>query len=557
LETKIANLKSTISDTKTDYADNSTKMNEMLEEIKTHMAASKSAQEAYERELTLHSEARSSLREARDTMDGERRLRQTAETEVASLKAEFDGNKSVWKDEKGKLLASIKTVEQMLKVSKGENQLLHSQVATLSDASKRLESGAGPSGDAESSTAKNLAEMREIVNFMKTERVLVENRLEVVEQELECERASGSVAKRSLDEARGELKRMEEAAAAEKQVGGGDHANLMEQVQQLNLLRESNVMLRDDNVRVTKKVTDLEKEKQKALAAIEPLEKKLNDSQAKAGSLEADKTALTKEVGNWKERVKSMTSKFHQIDPTEHTEALAKAETLAKESASAKQLLTRTRQEFGKAKNLVEKLKKEKEVLSTEKDSLAKKLKAGAGEGGKMKELTEKLAGKETELKGSNDRLEKFREILRKMKSDSGAKVKRIEELEGEVARLKAGGGGVGGGGKKGGKGKEKEDGAGVGVGMGAEGGEETSNVSEEVAMREKALAKMKQSKADKAAKLAKLKEKEKEKEKLGRSSIYILIVTRVCVCVCVCLCVGLKFIAEIRKGISNFGLFW
>jgi nucleoprotein TPR len=210
LEAQIADLRSQIASTKTEYADNSTKMNEMLDEIKSHMAASKSSQDAYERELTLHSEARSSLREARDTMDTERRMRQAAETELASLRAEFDGNKAVWKDEKDKLLVSIKTVEEMVKVSKGENELLHSQVATLSDASKRLEAGASTPADLESSNAKSLAEMREVVNFMRTERELVENKLEVMKQELECERVSASVAKRSLDEARGELKRREE-----------------------------------------------------------------------------------------------------------------------------------------------------------------------------------------------------------------------------------------------------------------------------------------------------------------------------------------------------------
>ena len=39
--------------------------------------------------------------------------------------------------------------------------------------------------------------------------------------------------------------------------------------------------------------------------------------------------------------------------------------------------------------------------------------------------------------------------------------------------------------------------------------------------------------------------------------SIYLCTNSDPRVRVCVCLCVGLKFIAEIRKGISNFGLFW
>ena len=289
------------------------------------------------------------------------------------------------------------------------------------------------------------------------------------------------------------------AVAAENQGSGGDHAKLMEQVQQLNLLRESNVMLRDDNVRANKRVTELEKEKSKATAAIEPLKKKLKDGQATNGSLEADKAALTKEVGNWKERVKSMTSKFHQIDPTEHTEALAKTETLAKELASAKQLLTRTRQEFSKAKINVDKLTKEKETLTKQ---VVEKSKGSSG----MKELKEKLASKETELKGSNDRLEKFRELLRKMKSDSHTKAKKIEELEGELAKAKEAGG------KEKDKEKEKEKDKEEG-GTSASGAAEVGTVvNEEAAKREKALAKMKQSKADKAAKLAKAKaEKEKD----------------------------------------------
>lgn len=123
-----------------------------------------------------------------------------------AIRTELDGNAAAWSEEKANYEANMKVSDELLKVSKNENALLHSQVATLASAAERLgEPGDGSSVNTEAgddATAKSMANLREVVSYMRRERDLLDNKLEVLNQELDCERASAAVLKRSLDESR-------------------------------------------------------------------------------------------------------------------------------------------------------------------------------------------------------------------------------------------------------------------------------------------------------------------------------------------------------------------
>lgn len=99
-------------------------------------------------------------------------------------------------------------------------------------------------------------------------------------------------------------------------------------------------------------------------------------------SLEAEKESFSQEVEAWKKRVHSLVSKFNQIDPEEHAQALASVEKLKSESASLKSQaeasatkaegliaslnkdVASQKASIGAFKAALEKTKKEKEELS-------------------------------------------------------------------------------------------------------------------------------------------------------------------------------------------------
>ena len=80
-----------------------------------------------------------------------------------------------------------------------------------------------------------------------------------INQSLRSSQGSAAVNKRSLDEARLELKRKEEEAGRESEKAA-EHQRLLDDVSQLNLLRESNTALRNDNEKHQVKVKALSKQ---------------------------------------------------------------------------------------------------------------------------------------------------------------------------------------------------------------------------------------------------------------------------------------------------------
>ena len=102
------------------------------------------------------------------------------------------------------------------------------------------------------------------------------------------------------------------------------------------MLRDSNSMLRADNDKHFAKVEGLGKQLASANGKLEPLKKKVKDFESQVAASEADKEALKKEVNSWKTRVQSLTNKYHQVDPADHTEALEKVKKLEGDLASAK-----------------------------------------------------------------------------------------------------------------------------------------------------------------------------------------------------------------------------
>ena len=444
------------------------KISEMTREIETHAGVAKSAQENYERELTLHAAARTAVREARDDLEGEKRLRVNFENEVGATKSEMAATKSVWDGERLKLAKAIADAEERLDVNRKQNALLHSQIKTLSGAAEKLGEGGGGGGGGEGDS-----ELRQLVAYMKSENEMVESKIQVLKHELDCERASCSVSKRSLDEARGELKRREEESGSASSASSEEHQKLMDQVNQLNLLRESNAMLREEAEKVKSKLSKVSEQLSATSRAQEPLQLKIKQLEELNVSFSADKESLGKEATNWKNRVKALTSKYDAVDPAEFEEAKEKVvilekekEEVAKRTTQREELLKKMRGDYTKAKNLVDALKKERDGLKEEKgkfegerdekeklilqlkqQQLSSNKKGGEGEK-EAEELKKTLESKDSELLNANQRLEKFREILRKQKEKIEEKAKQVDELE---KKLKEGGGGGGGGAEGGG----------------------------------------------------------------------------------------------------------
>jgi nucleoprotein TPR len=422
-----------------------------------------SAQNNYERELSVHSQARTSLRVALEEAQKEAGLRLAAEQQLDLVRNELKQNIALWEDEKASLLETSNTLEKSLAGAREQISLLHTQVEKLGDIVEKdqksriaaaTEGATTGSADGTDSSQKEFSELREIVKFLRSENEMIHSQLDSAKRKADRERAAASVVKRSLDEGRAELKTLRDQQDSEGSGGREAMDEITEKhrvaEEQLNLLRDSNKLLREEAANLRSAVMSSKSEIDGLKTSSASSDEMKKNMDGKLAAFEAEKLSLKKEVDSWKERVASLVSKFHQIDPEEHKKALKECETLKKEITSLNAWKKTTEEENVRirtiASNLNKRMKelrainetqsKENLKLTAEKASLASaSSELSTKEHDELKEKITKMekdaASAKTELVGANDRTDRLRERLRTFQ-------KTIQDLRGKERILNA-----------------------------------------------------------------------------------------------------------------------
>lgn len=281
-----------------------------------------SLQNNYERELALHAEARTALRDARSKADAEQSLRESAEASLESCKTEFETKEATWQADRTNLEKALQQSKDRLDGLQRQNQLLHEQMTSLSETVEKFQSDRTSqlvgNEDDTASVDKQLAELRELLRFKQSECVMLIADVSSAKRAAERERTAAEMAKKSLDEARSELKVLRDSTKeGESAAAGKDLEELRNKLKasddQLVLVRESNTMLREETQRLTKKLSDVQNECKELKTAALPNNEKLSKLEVEKAALEAEKTSLSREVDAWKNRVHSLVSKFNQV----------------------------------------------------------------------------------------------------------------------------------------------------------------------------------------------------------------------------------------------------
>lgn len=452
LETQIANDKASVESAKATAAALKFDVGNVQKDVAV-------AQNNYERELALHSQARTSLRVSLEEAQKEAGLRLAAEQKLDGVKSELSQQLSLWEEEKASIQDTSNILDQSLAGAREQIVLLHTQVEKLGDVVEKAQASRVAAGGDDSDALgdqKDFSELREVVKFLRLENDLIQSQLDSAKRKADRERASTSVVRRSLDETRAELKMMqdqEDSGVSNKEAANDLTEKLRVGEDQLNLLRDSNKLLREDTEKLHTALSSAQEQLSALKTSSESAGQMKKDMDGKISALEAERLSLKKEIDSWKDRVTSLVSKFNQIDPEEHKKALNESEDLKKEIASLNAWKKTTAEESARirtiAANLNKRLKelravnesqsKEISKLTTEKASMATASSEGssvtAKERDELKEKIKKLEKEfnaaKTELQGANDRNDRLRETLRKFQ-------KTIQELRGKEKALTA-----------------------------------------------------------------------------------------------------------------------
>lgn len=224
-----------------------------------------------------------------------------------------------------------------------QNNLLHSHLEEVNTKAARIREAAaaapvlGADESTDDSDAK-LSELRSVVSYLRKEKEIVDLQLELSKQENTRLRTQVDHLEKALQETRqalsDERERAVEAAASEAQ-----HAELVERINQLTILRESNATLRAECDSHAKRARSLETKLQQLSSELDPTKEQLRIAKAELEARNQQIKQLEDECRKWQERNASLLSKYDRIDPAEVQSLKDQIETLtaAKEALEAAQ----------------------------------------------------------------------------------------------------------------------------------------------------------------------------------------------------------------------------
>ena len=412
LKAEITNLKAKLAGNS--QVDESLKANfaslqEELESVRKEMLKSR---DDYERELTLHAEARATLRKVREEHQEGGIRRRAAESRIMDLSSEIEALRDSLEKEKSLHEKTIEQLKNDLADSQKNAKNLHEQVETLG---KLLDSKEATSEDLMTDEEENVEvvslnkirlEQKEQIAWLQNQNDILQNRLQSATRSIERERASYAAARRSLEEARQELKALEELETDQEKTA--QYNELVKDLEgQVKILTDSNKLLRDELSRARNELSAARSEIASQETVVKPLEDIKNEFESRISSLEEEKDSLSRELDEWKRRVDSFRSKFNQVDAVEHKKTLEEVEKL-------------------KAQITQERESKEKiESMSNKMREVARMFKE------KNSEQAQAIKGKDKEIIDSKAEIEKLKSQI------NTSALKEIQEAKAELAKIK------------------------------------------------------------------------------------------------------------------------
>ncbi|KAJ7132943.1 hypothetical protein C8R46DRAFT_1181193 [Mycena filopes] len=290
-------------------------------EVRQQEERAKAAEDRYTQEVVAHAEsikAVASLKKQLSTVQATARDHQTAaETAVAKLTT----SESSWALQKDALDKEVSDLNRRCQDLTSQNSLLHQHLESVSSQAARIRQAAqtstsAPEGEASDDTDTKLSELRSVVAYLRKEKEIVDLQLELSKQENARLKTQIEHLTQTLVDTRASLSE-ERERAVETAASAAQHAELVERINQLNILRESNATLRTDCENHAKRSRELEAKLKQLSAQLNPAKEQARVAQAELEARASQMALLEEENRKWQERNTQLLSKYDRIDPAE------------------------------------------------------------------------------------------------------------------------------------------------------------------------------------------------------------------------------------------------
>ncbi|KAI0310134.1 TPR/MLP1/MLP2-like protein-domain-containing protein [Amylostereum chailletii] len=274
----------------------------------------KAAEERYTREVVAHAESIKAIEDLKQQING---LQTSARTNLAAAEtaqAKLVSSEASWSHQRATLDKELADVTSRCKELAEQNKVLHQHLETVSSQAAKIRQAAdastasgGESQPADEADAK-LSELRAVIGYLRREKDIVEMQLELSKQESTRLKTQITHLTRDLDETRTTLSEERERAVAAAATDA-QHAELLDKISQLTLLRESNATLRADSEANAKRARELDAQVKSLTTELEPLRSQVRNLRAELQSTGSHVKRLEDESRRWQERNAQLLSK--------------------------------------------------------------------------------------------------------------------------------------------------------------------------------------------------------------------------------------------------------
>ena len=315
---------------------NEKRLQEVVDQMKTDVSRqtqlATEAKQNYESEVAKHTEAAGALSILRDEYT---QLKQKVlDLSLAAERAteQLHSSETSWESRRF-------TYEQEIEQLKSRGESLSNQNKILLDQLERVSTQlVGHSDlppnytDTPEFQASSEEQLRDIISHIRREKDMLDVKYDSVSKDLKNTTLKLRHAEASLENVRAELER-EKSLVDEKIKLKADHEKVLAQLNDINILRESNSTLRQQSQFYSQKVTDLEADLTKLRASTTPLENQVRTLSAELET-KTQQLALSQQDGaRWRTRAQQILQKYDRIDPEELKQLQEQVETLKKQNA--------------------------------------------------------------------------------------------------------------------------------------------------------------------------------------------------------------------------------
>ncbi|KAM6599127.1 nuclear-pore anchor isoform X1 [Cannabis sativa] len=278
----------------------------------------RACQDNYQRQVILQSETIQELNKTSQALG----LLQEEASEMRRLvdaqKSENNDLKSKWEAEKAAALELKNDFEKKYNELNEQNKILHSRLEALHiQSAEKDRSSSGLSSGTAGPDALSDADLQKVVHYLRRTKEIAETEISLLKQEklrlqsqLESALTAAETAQSSLHSERASSRTL---LFSEEEI-----KSLQLQVREMNLLRESNVQLREENKHNFEECQKLREVAQKANVEIENMEKLLKESQIQVEACNKEILIQKLEKEQLEKRVAELLERCKNIDVEEY-----------------------------------------------------------------------------------------------------------------------------------------------------------------------------------------------------------------------------------------------